>query len=768
MVIPRFSLFLLLFIIPTFLLSQTKDFNADSAYANIKYISVTIGPRPMGSQNERRAFEWTTEKFRDYGADSVYVMKFNKTKSVNTNSGIAVGIFRGKTDSAIVIGSHGDSAGREIPGANDNASGTASLIELARIWSQRERYYTMIFIVFGGEEQGLCGSRYFVDHYSDLDKIVLMLALDMAGSDDNIFILCETDSAQAPHWLVKDAFAVDEALGINRLRYPTHFSTLNNLGEQGAGSDHQPFLEKGIPAICFTNGVNNFPIHTPQDRIEFIDRSMLDKYGQFVDRLISKYQIQGIPISSSERSNYLLWRPFGQLTFIPKWFLISLNFIALALGICAFVYSRNHRLRIERPLRVRFSGLKLFLYIVAIVFFAQLGEALLQLIKSLRYPWMVHVTEYLWFAAIWAIAGAWSILQITRKWRFSPDPYVYTKRALIILAFFFIPFLFVNMRLALYWGMTLTLLSLAILIRTGWIKTVFILLAPVPILRLMFSEAFTFIARTTSLLGMYIDNFIKAFLYTAILTFLLIICYLPFIYAFSYLVIKVEPVKTALKYLRKPGTGIALLLIIVGFGSYLFALPSYNSMWRPLIQVKAEYDISTSDSKLDVAGNEYFHQVKVSPDSLQKYFDGTIHKVELSQNFSANWIDINGTEMIISGEKDTVRIDWLMASSQPWYRVALSIQVDTLEISHVTSALAFSHNDDQIKFSWFADPPETLQIAAQFVIDPRARIIRKVTGIYPVMPIPFTLSSDLANIIYRTEVLYSDTLEFSNAEKNLN
>jgi hypothetical protein len=226
---PKLAIFLLLFILPTFLFSQSEKFNADSVYAYIEHLSVTIGARPMGSQNERLALDWAAEKFKSFGADSAYVTKFTKTKSINTNSGIAVGIFRSRTDSSIVIGGHIDSAGREIQGANDNASGSASMIELARIWSQRQRHYIMIFVAVGGEEQELCGSKYFVDHYPDLDKVVLMFVLDMAGSDDNIVTLFEIDSVQAPQWLVKDAFAIDKALGINRLQYPTHFSTLNNL-----------------------------------------------------------------------------------------------------------------------------------------------------------------------------------------------------------------------------------------------------------------------------------------------------------------------------------------------------------------------------------------------------------------------------------------------------------------------------------------------------------------------------------------------------------
>ncbi|HEX9972148.1 MAG TPA: M28 family metallopeptidase, partial [bacterium] len=378
--------YLLLILVPTLSFSQTEKFNADSAYAYIEHLSVTIGPRPMGSQNERIALDWAAEKFNSFGADSAYVMKFTKTESVNTNSGVVVGIFRGETDSTIVIGGHIDSAGREIPGANDNASGTASTIELARIWSQRERHYTMIFAAFGGEEQGLYGSDHFVKNYPDINKVVLMFSLDMAGSDDNIVTIFETDSVQAPKWLVKDAFAIDKALGINRLQYQTHFSAINNLGEKGAGSDHQPFLEKGIPAICFTNGINNSPIHTLQDRIDFIDKSMLDKYGQFADSLIKKYQTQRIPTSASKQNSYVLWQPFWKLIFIPHWLIVVLNIVALAFGIFAFIYSRNHRLRIEKPQRIRFSGLKLFSFIIVIAIFSQMGEALLQFIKSLRYP----------------------------------------------------------------------------------------------------------------------------------------------------------------------------------------------------------------------------------------------------------------------------------------------------------------------------------------------------------------------------------------------
>ena len=72
---------IILLLLPILLLSQTVKFNTDSAYSYINHISVTIGPRPMGSQNENTALNWIKEKFDQFGADSTFIFKFFKVKS---------------------------------------------------------------------------------------------------------------------------------------------------------------------------------------------------------------------------------------------------------------------------------------------------------------------------------------------------------------------------------------------------------------------------------------------------------------------------------------------------------------------------------------------------------------------------------------------------------------------------------------------------------------------------------------------------------------
>ena len=84
----------------------------------------------------------------------------------------------------VVKGSLAPRSGEIHHGADDNASGTAGLLELARIFSaQRPKLKrTVIFIAFGGEEEGLLGSNYYVDHpVMPLANTVAMINMDMIG-----------------------------------------------------------------------------------------------------------------------------------------------------------------------------------------------------------------------------------------------------------------------------------------------------------------------------------------------------------------------------------------------------------------------------------------------------------------------------------------------------------------------------------------------------------------------------------------------------------
>ena len=457
----------------------------------------------------------------------------------------------------------------------------------------------------------------------------------------------------------------------------------------------------------------------------------------------------------------MLWDIFGKQVFFPWWVIVAADILAILLGIWAFVHSRKNRLRIEKEDRIRFSGLKLFSMIVIIAVVSQFGEAIIQLIKGVRYPWMVHVYPYLWYVAIWAVAGLWLVLQLTKKWRFSPDQYVYAKRALILLVIATIPIAIVSRRLMFYPALTLALTSLAILIPSRPLKVLLAIVSPLPLFRLMFSEPFLFIARGASRIGFSIDSFITAFLYSAALVALLVLWYLPSFYGFSYIVVTSTSTKNILKKFRTQLIGWLLLFVLIGYGVYLFNLPAYNKMWRPFIQMDAEYNIQKQESNLEISGNEYFKDVIVKTDSLKKRYKGRIHKEEFNHPFIADWIYINGDESVKLGEKDSLAINWQIISVRPWYVALLELKVDSSGITDAHSPLHFKKNKCRLLFRWYADPPETLHLAANFNIEPGAKLIRKVTASYSEMPIPIEVTSELANIRYRTKVVYLDTLTFS-------
>jgi hypothetical protein len=748
-------------LLATHAVAQDVRFEADSAYAFLEHLCVKIGPRPMGSANERAALQWTVDQFRRFGADTAYVMAVPEAnKTVNTNSGVAIGVFHGTTDSTIVIGGHIDSSGREIPGANDDGSGTACMIELARVWSQRPRRFTLLFAAFGGEENGLVGSKYFVDHYAALDKVKLMLQIDMAGSTEALIPFLDTQSHQAPVWLVEDAYAIDRVLGYNSLDYPTHFFSVNFAFPGGsAGSDHQPFLDKNIPAIDFTAGVNTSPIHTPQDKIDFISKPMLARSGRLVDGLLAKYQEQGIP--SAKRGNYMLWEAFGGRLFIPHWLIVATNALAFLLGGLAFYRSRRLRLQIEKNQRVRFSGFKLFFIMILIAIFIQLGEALLQMLKGLRYPWLAPFNQYLWYAALWAVAGVWLGSQFTRFWRFSPDPYVYAKRAVIFLFILTILLGLSSARLALYPALSLIALSLAIFLPNVWLKFGATLASFIPMWRLMFFEMLPLGARSMSGAGLGINTFLEAFLYSAVLTVIMTLWFLPILYFVGYTFANAQAILNLLKPFRRLAVGFAILLAVVGGGGYLFALPAYDQAWRAALHVNAEYRLPKGESKLHLIGNEYFRDVVLITDTLKRQYDDRLHEDEIPLKFTADWLKLAGTDSIAHGEQDTVFVNWHLISSRPWFQVSVKIQVDTLEIRNVQTRLKYKYKRGNLLFSWYSEPPETLQVAARFAISKGATVTREIEAVYPEMPIPVRVTAALADVIYRTKVTYLDTLSSS-------
>jgi hypothetical protein len=183
-----------------------------------------------------------------------------------------IAFLNNKAPQTVVIGAHYDHLGynelggstyrkteNEKPqihnGADDNASGTAALIELAEIIKKAHlSKYNYLFIAFSGEEEGLLGSNYFCKHPTiDSTKINYMINMDMLGRLDS----------------TKNTFAID-GVGTSPT-WNTALAKINidgikpKLSESGVGaSDHTSFYNIGVPVLHFFTGTH-YDYHKPSD-----------------------------------------------------------------------------------------------------------------------------------------------------------------------------------------------------------------------------------------------------------------------------------------------------------------------------------------------------------------------------------------------------------------------------------------------------------------------------------------------------------------------
>ena len=162
----------------------------------------------------------------------------------------------------VIVGAHYD--GVDTPAANDNASGTSVILEIARILKEQkvELPFDVKFIAFGAEEIGLVGSNYYANHM-DIDEknaTIAMLNFDMVG--------------------VGDTFEISMAGGENASKLiGLARNALKEMGlsldvSQKENSDHSSFSYVGIPAILIEAGPFK-DYHTDKDTVEGIEPTVL-------------------------------------------------------------------------------------------------------------------------------------------------------------------------------------------------------------------------------------------------------------------------------------------------------------------------------------------------------------------------------------------------------------------------------------------------------------------------------------------------------------
>jgi hypothetical protein len=197
----------------------------------------------------------------------------------------------GKTSEYVIVGAHYDHLGlgdehslapSQIgtihPGADDNASGTAGVIELARWFSkQPQQQRGILFITFAGEELGLLGSNYYTGHpLLPLDNAVTMLNMDMIGRIRSGKVYVNGAGTGSTLSKLVDSVKAPDSLKIE-------LSDATGYG----GSDHMSFTVKQVPVLFFFSGLHG-DYHKPGDTWDKIDAPQAAKLLGYVAQIATR------------------------------------------------------------------------------------------------------------------------------------------------------------------------------------------------------------------------------------------------------------------------------------------------------------------------------------------------------------------------------------------------------------------------------------------------------------------------------------------------
>ena len=297
---------------------QTRAQNQDDMRRAVEYLaSQELGGRFPATAGDTLASEFIVSQLRGLKLKPIvkgkkrigYYQDFTYGKDVQRTTHNIIAVLPGKDrrlkDEYIVVGSHYDHLGLGgqgsgsrrpdtlgvHPGADDNASGDAVVLQLARYFKRERPARSIIFAFFGAEEQGIVGSKHFVEWMKqeerrrrnlpdDLNGIVAMVNLDMVGRmRDNALSVSGTGTSTDFKALAEKAAARTEL-------------TITCTPDGYGPSDQASFVAADIPVFYLTTG-GHMEYHTPDDVPSTLDYDGMQRTLAFARELVS--ELAGMP-----------------------------------------------------------------------------------------------------------------------------------------------------------------------------------------------------------------------------------------------------------------------------------------------------------------------------------------------------------------------------------------------------------------------------------------------------------------------------------------
>ena len=292
----------------------------DDFKSRVGYLaSNKLGGRSAGSKGDMLAKEYMVNLF-EKSSSSVEVQDFEVITNRRTGDTAVthnvIGVLPGNDpelkEEYVIIGGHYDTTANPPKarklffdninnGADDNASGTAMVLELFEKYAATKNHKrTLVFILFGGEELGLLGSKFYAENPTvDLEKVQLMVNLDMVGRLDenkNVY-LGGVPTAYGFSETLKPFFEESE------LNVTSYEHTASGVRSLFSRSDHYNFYRKDVPSLFFFTGIHK-DYHTPRDEADLVNYEGLKLISDLAEKVID---------NAANRSDRLEFRALPKL-----------------------------------------------------------------------------------------------------------------------------------------------------------------------------------------------------------------------------------------------------------------------------------------------------------------------------------------------------------------------------------------------------------------------------------------------------------------------
>ena len=237
---------------------------------------VSWSTRHSTSSSYSEAATWAQEQLKTMGYQS-------RLENITAGSGTSHNVIADKSGNhkgnkdLVIIVAHLDSinslggSSADAPGADDNGSGSAGLLEIARVLGTHQNQHDLRFILFGGEEQGLFGSRQYLASLGTTERtrIKAVLNMDMIG----------TLNVTNPSVLIEGATISQSIIDALAEAAETYTGLTVEISLNPFASDHVPFINAGIPAVLTIEGTDsaNSNIHTANDILAHINYELMQE-----------------------------------------------------------------------------------------------------------------------------------------------------------------------------------------------------------------------------------------------------------------------------------------------------------------------------------------------------------------------------------------------------------------------------------------------------------------------------------------------------------